>query len=67
MEIMGSFIDLGVLLDTKLNFKEHKALTVNKARSTLGFIKRWKTTETTIRIACQINFEVWVHLMVSSL
>lgn len=33
--------DLGVLLDAKLNFIQHISLTVNKARSVLGFIKRW--------------------------
>lgn len=33
--------DLGILLDAKLNFIQHISLTVNKARSVLGFIKRW--------------------------
>ena len=41
LEIVGSFIDLGILLDTKLNFNNQITLTVNKARSTLGSIKRW--------------------------
>lgn len=33
--------DLGIFLDAKLNFVQHISLTVNKARSVLGFIKRW--------------------------
>ena len=41
LEIVDSFINFGILLDTKLNFNDHLTLTVNKARSTIGFIKRW--------------------------
>lgn len=36
-----TFTDLGILMDPKLNFIQHITLTVNKARSLLGFIKRW--------------------------
>ena len=41
LEIVDFFIDLGILLDTKLNFNDHITLTVNKVRGTLGIIKRW--------------------------
>ena len=41
LEIVDSFIVLGILVDTKLNFNDHITLTVNKTRSTIGFIKRW--------------------------
>lgn len=33
--------DLGILLDSKLNFIQHISSTVAKARGLLGFIKRW--------------------------
>lgn len=33
--------DLGVILDCKLTFKPHYDLIINKANSTLGFVKRW--------------------------
>lgn len=33
--------DLGVLLDHRLNFRDHITLTVNKAMGVLGFMKRW--------------------------
>lgn len=36
-----TFTDLGILMDPKLNFIQHITLTVSKARSMLGFIKRW--------------------------
>ena len=36
LEIVDFFIDLGILLDTKLNLNDN-----NKARSTHCFIKRW--------------------------
>ena len=38
---LDSFIDLGIVLNTKLNCNDHVTLIVSKARSTLGFIKRW--------------------------
>ena len=46
LEIVDSFIDFGILLDTKLNFNDHIALTANKAA---------------LRIACQTNFGLWIH------
>ena len=33
--------DLGVIVDSKLNFNNHISMIVNRARSTLGFIKRF--------------------------
>ena len=36
-----SFNDLGILLDAKLSFNSHIEVMINKARSMLGFIKRW--------------------------
>lgn len=41
LEKLDVFSDLGILLDSKLNFIKHISLTVNKARGVLGFIKRW--------------------------
>lgn len=41
LENVDSFIDLGVILDNKLRFNLHIESSVNKAKSLLGFIKRW--------------------------
>lgn len=41
LENCDTMLDLGVLLDAKLNFINHISITVNKARCILGFIKRW--------------------------
>ena len=41
LESVNSIVDLGVTLDHKLSFIIHINNTVNKARSVLGFIKRW--------------------------
>lgn len=41
LEIVYSFEDLGVLLDTKLKFNLHINKIVNKAASVLGFMKRY--------------------------
>ena len=39
VETGDSFIDLGILLDTKLTINDFINLIVNKVRSALGFIK----------------------------
>lgn len=41
LEKVNSITDLGILLDRRLDFREHIALTVNKANGVLGFMKRW--------------------------
>ncbi|XP_075170451.1 uncharacterized protein LOC142242808 [Haematobia irritans] len=41
LEKVSCFKDLGVWLDTKLNFNYHIDSCVGKAMSVLGFIKRW--------------------------
>lgn len=41
LEFVDSFVDLGILLDTKLDFISHINATANKARGVLAFIKRW--------------------------
>lgn len=41
LELVDSFIDLGILLDRKLTFNNHVITTVNKAFGVLSFIKRW--------------------------
>lgn len=41
LELVDSFLDLGILLDQKLTFVSHITMTVNKARGVLSFIKRW--------------------------
>lgn len=41
LEKVDTFLDLGVLMDSKLNFISHITLTINKAKGVLGFIKRW--------------------------
>lgn len=41
LDLVESFLDLGILLDPKLNFIDHITFAINKARATLGFIKRW--------------------------
>ena len=39
--MVDTFLDLGILFDAKLTFIPHITSTVNKARGTLGYIKRW--------------------------
>lgn len=41
LESVDSFVDLGVILDHKLRFNLHIDACINKAKSLLGFIKRW--------------------------
>lgn len=41
LENVESFTDLGVLLDHRLSFNLHVNSCVNKAKSLLGFMKRW--------------------------
>ena len=41
LDNVESFVDLGVILDPKLWFHLHIDSCVNKAKSLLGFIKRW--------------------------
>ena len=41
LEFVNSFVDLGILMDPKLNFINHINATISKARSSLGFVKRW--------------------------
>lgn len=41
LDNVDSFVDLGVILDPKLRFHLHIDSCVNKAKSLLGFIKRW--------------------------
>ena len=41
LESVKTILDLGVLLDAKLEFSQHVTMTINKARGVLAFIKRW--------------------------
>ena len=41
LDVVSSFVDLGVSLDHKHSFILHINNITNKARSVLGFIKRW--------------------------
>lgn len=41
LEMVNSFIDLGITMDCKLRFHTHINITINKAKGVLGFIKRW--------------------------
>lgn len=41
LEVVESIIDLGILMDRKLEFKAHILTMVNKAYGVLGFMKRW--------------------------
>ena len=41
LELVHTFMDLGILLDVKLSFISHINMTINKARGVLAFIKRW--------------------------
>ncbi|KAL9917892.1 uncharacterized protein ACN427_000469 [Glossina fuscipes fuscipes] len=41
LEDVDSITDLGVLFDHRLRFNLHIELSISKARSALGFIKRW--------------------------
>lgn len=41
LEMVTTFNDLGVILDKKLDFRNHVSKTTNKAFGVLGFIKRW--------------------------
>lgn len=41
LERLSTVNDLGVLFDPKLSFNVHISSIVNKATSTLGFVKRW--------------------------
>lgn len=40
IELVSDFKDLGIILDTKLNFSLHSEMIKNKAMRNLGFIKR---------------------------
>ena len=61
LEFVNSFVDLGILMDPKLSFINHINATISKARSSLGFVKRWCkefnnpfTTKTSFR--CLVQF-----------
>ncbi|XP_075167479.1 uncharacterized protein LOC142239572 [Haematobia irritans] len=41
LDRVETFLDLGILLDNRLNFKQHLTMMINKAYSSLGFMKRW--------------------------
>ena len=41
LDRVDNFIDLGVLLDKKMNFNSHITTMINKAFGVLGFTKRW--------------------------
>ena len=41
LEVVSEYRDLGVLMDPKLSFVKHINAIICKARSMLGFIKRW--------------------------
>lgn len=41
VDAVENFLDLGILLDPKLSFNSHITFMINKARGTLGYIKRW--------------------------
>ena len=41
LELVDNFQDLGVLLDSKLNFIAPVSMKINKARNALDFIKWW--------------------------
>ena len=41
VDMVDTFLDLGILFDSKLNFNSHITSIINKARGTLGYIKRW--------------------------
>lgn len=41
LDCVNSILDLGILLDRKLDFNSHIITTVNKAYGVLAFIKRW--------------------------
>ena len=40
LEFINSFVDLGILMDPKLNFINHINAVISKARASLGFVKR---------------------------
>ena len=41
LEIVTTFLDLGVLFDIKLSFIDHISIVIGKAGAVLGFVKRW--------------------------
>lgn len=41
LEAVVTFLDLGILLDQRLNFRPHISMIINKAYGALGFMKRW--------------------------
>ena len=41
LSTVETFVDLGILMDPKLNFNNHVISMVNKAYGVLSFIKRW--------------------------
>ncbi|XP_075157586.1 uncharacterized protein LOC142230848 [Haematobia irritans] len=41
LEAVDSFKDLGLLMDQRLNFRQHISMAISKAYVTLGFMKRW--------------------------
>ena len=70
LEFVNSFVELGILMDPKLNFINHTNATISKARSSLGFVKRWCkkfndpfTTETLfvslVRPVLEFGYVIW--------
>lgn len=41
LALVKEILDLGILLDSKLDFIKHITTMVNKARGVLALIKRW--------------------------
>lgn len=54
LELVGEFLDLGILLDPKLDFCKHITMTINKARGVLAYIKRWSKEFTDANVTKQL-------------
>lgn len=54
LELVKDILDLGVLLDSKLDFIKHITSMINKARGVLAFIKRWAKEFTDPEITKQL-------------
>lgn len=70
LDSVDNFLDLGILLDLKLNFIEHITMTANKGRAILGFVKRWAyefkdmlrrvCNTASVYITCKTSVGIWI-------
>ena len=63
LETMTTFLDLGVSVDVKLSFMYHISMVIGKARTVLGFMKRWAREFNDSYITKLLYISVVMHLL----